>query len=101
MDIKEKREIESDEFFNHFKNSLQNVVDGDVKIRKVELNKYFKIRNDLNLSREEFANILGTNIETVENWERNKSKPSKANEKMISWLSIYPELLQKLKNKVE
>ena len=54
------------------------------------------IRRRLKLSRASFAAVLRTNVRTIENWERGRTKPNAQAALLINLVKRYPDTVERL-----
>lgn len=89
-------------FFNDLKASLEEAVEiknGDKKASKVtrfEVADVKAIRKQLNVSQSEFANALGTSVDTVKSWELKRRNPTGLTAKVLIAIHNNPSLFKEL-----
>jgi len=54
-----------------------------------------KVRNNLNLTQNMFAMVIGVSKKTVESWEAGRYKPDGAARRLISIMQLDPEFMEK------
>jgi putative transcriptional regulator len=53
-----------------------------------------KIRHELNLTQDTFAELLGVSLATVRKWERGTGEPSGAAKTLLAVARLHPEVIQ-------
>ena len=82
----------------------------DGKVRRVELNpetyrrkqarawkaktEAAKVRHELNLNQDAFAELLGVSIATVRKWERGTGEPSGAAKTLLAVARLHPDIVR-------
>jgi len=62
----------------------------------VEVPQVVKVRNSLELSQSQFADLLGVSKRTLQGWEQGKIQPSGAAKMLITVADKHPEVLREL-----
>ena len=89
-------------FFNELKTSLEEAVDiQQGKQRASNVTQYEvvdikTIREQLNVSQREFAEALGTSIDTVKSWEGKRRNPTGLTAKVLSTIRDNPDFYREL-----
>lgn len=89
-------------FFNELKASLEEAVDieqgkSDVtRVTRYEVVDIKTIREQLNVSQREFAEALGTSIDTVKSWEGKRRNPTGLTAKVLSTIRDNPDFYREL-----
>ena len=68
-----------------------------LKLPNLTPNKIKKIREDLNLSRAVFAQMLQVNLRTLENWEQGRTVPNDQAIALILLVREFPDTLNRLR----
>ncbi len=89
-------------FFNELKASLEQAVnisqgalDG-VNVTRFEVSDVKAIRAQLNVTQAEFANALGTSVDTVKSWEAKRRNPTGLAAKVLAAIKDNPQLYAEL-----
>ncbi|MFB2829169.1 NadS family protein [Aeromonas jandaei] len=88
--------------FDELKVSLEEAIDiahgraEAVRITRYEVADVKAIREALNLSQMEFAQGLGTSVDTVKSWETRRRNPTGITAKVLAALQDRPELFREL-----
>lgn len=89
-------------FFNELKTSLEEAVDiQQGKQRASNVTQYEvvdikTIREQLNVSQREFAEALGTSIDTIKSWEGKRRNPTGLTAKVLSTIRDNPDFYREL-----
>ena len=89
-------------FFNELKASLEEAVDIEkgknnaTRITRYEVVDIKTIREQLNVSQREFAEALGTSIDTVKSWEGKRRNPTGLTAKVLSTIRDNPDFYREL-----
>lgn len=89
-------------FFNELKASLEQAVKisqgelDNVKVTRFEVADVKAIRAQLNVTQAEFANALGTSVDTVKSWEAKRRNPTGLAAKVLAAIKDNPHLYTEL-----
>lgn len=89
-------------FFDDLNNSLQEAVEikqGKLKsnrISKYEVADVKTIREKLNVSQSEMAQVLGTSVDTIKSWETKRRNPTGLAAKVLATINDNPDVFTKL-----
>lgn len=89
-------------FFNELKTSLEEAVDIEqgksdaTRVTRYEVVDIKTIREQLNVSQREFAEALGTSIDTVKSWEGKRRNPTGLTAKVLSTIRDNPDFYREL-----
>lgn len=91
--------------FNELKSALEEAVEIEHGKRKAERVTRFevadvrRIRAQLNVSQAQFAEALGTSIDTVKSWESKRRNPTGLAAKVLSAIDHNPAIYHELDNR--
>lgn len=89
-------------FFDELKTSLEEAVDIEQgrkepgRTSRYEVVDIKAIRQQLNVSQSEFAEALGTSVDTVKSWEGKRRNPTGLTAKVLSTIKDNPDFYQEL-----
>jgi putative transcriptional regulator len=80
---------------NEILESLKNIKSGKGRKFKVNISSEIKnIREDLEISQNLFANLLGVSVRTLQAWEQGKRNPSGAALSLLKIAQAKPEVIR-------
>ncbi len=88
--------------FNELKSSLEDAVDihqGNkeaARITRYDIADVKAIRNSLHVSQAEFAQALGTSVDTIKSWESRRRNPTGLAAKVLATIQDNPEFYREL-----
>lgn len=88
--------------FNELKSSLEEAVDikqgrkNPARVTRHEVADVKAIRAKLNVSQVEFADALGTSVDTVKSWEGKRRNPTGLAAKVLSTIQDNPDFYREL-----
>ena len=90
-----------DSMFNELLSSVQetkSIIDGTLKPSRVFLrNPNPKtIRSKLELTQQQFANLMNISIHTLRNWEQGRREPEGPAKVLLNIVNYHPEILHEL-----
>jgi len=89
-------------FFNELKTSLEEAADiqqgkqSASRVTQYEVVDIKTIREQLNVSQREFAEALGTSIDTIKSWEGKRRNPTGLTAKVLSTIRDNPDFYREL-----
>lgn len=94
----------SDSIFADLKASLEEAV--EIKNGRLEAGKVSHydvvdvkaIRTSLNATQQDFANVIGSSLDTVKSWESKRRNPTGPTAKLLMAISKHPGLYQDLRH---
>lgn len=77
--------------------SVRQMNQGDAgRATKVRLSAVTKARNSMEMTQQEFANLLGVSVRTLQDWEQERREPTGAAKTLLRVAVKYPEVLREL-----
>ncbi|WP_339649734.1 helix-turn-helix domain-containing protein [Halopseudomonas pelagia] len=67
------------------------------RVTEVELNAAAKARSKVGLSQNDFADLLGVSLRTVQDWEQGRRNPTGAAQTLLRVAAQHPEALRDLR----
>jgi DNA-binding transcriptional regulator YiaG len=89
-------------FFNELKGSLEEAVEikngiqKASKVTKYDVADVKAIREGLNVSQAEMANVLGTSLDTIKSWETKRRNPTGLAAKVLITIQKNPSVYREL-----
>lgn len=89
-------------FFDELKASLEEAVEikngtqEPARVTRYERADVKAIREQLNVSQNEMARVLGTNINTIKSWETGRRNPTGLAAKVLAAIKVNPRIFQEL-----
>ncbi|MCD8513141.1 MAG: helix-turn-helix domain-containing protein [Nitrincola sp.] len=89
-------------FFDDLKDSLQEAVDikngkqVPVRVSHYEIADVKAIREKLNVSQCEMAQVLGTSVDTIKSWETKRRNPTGLAAKVLATINDNPDVFNQL-----
>lgn len=89
-------------FFDDLKDSLQEAVDiktdkqTPVRVSQYEIADVKAIREKLNVSQSEMAQVLGTSVDTIKSWETKRRNPTGLAAKVLATINDNPDVFNQL-----
>jgi putative transcriptional regulator len=91
------KDIELEQFKQDLLESARELKSGKTaRATQVEVPQVVKVRNSLELSQSQFAELLGVSKRTLQGWEQGKISPSGAAKMLITVADRHPEVLREL-----
>jgi putative transcriptional regulator len=92
------KDMELEQFKQDLLESARELKSGKTaRATRVEVRQVVKVRNSLELSQSQFADLLGVSKRTLQGWEQGKIEPSGAAKMLITVADKYPEVLRELR----
>ena len=88
--------------FDDLKDSLQEAVDikngqqVPVRVSQYEVADVKAIREKLNVSQSEMAQVLGTSVDTIKSWETKRRNPTGLAAKVLATINDNPDVFNQL-----
>jgi putative transcriptional regulator len=91
------KDMELEQFKQDLLESARELKSGKTaRATLVEVPQVVKVRNSLELSQSQFADLLGVSKRTLQGWEQGKIQPSGAAKMLITVADKHPEVLREL-----
>ena len=91
------KDMELEQFKQDLLESARELKSGKTaRATRVEVPQVVKVRNSLELSQSQFAELLGVSKRTLQGWEQGKISPSGAAKMLITVADRHPEVLREL-----
>jgi putative transcriptional regulator len=91
-------DMELEQFKQDLLESARELKSGKTaRATQVEVPQVVKVRNSLELSQSQFADLLGVSKRTLQGWEQGKIEPSGAAKMLITVADKHPEVLRELR----
>jgi putative transcriptional regulator len=92
------KDMELEQFKQDLLESARELKSGKTaRATRVEVPQVVKVRNSLELSQSQFADLLGVSKRTLQGWEQGKIEPSGAAKMLITVADKHPEVLRELR----
>jgi putative transcriptional regulator len=92
------KDMELEQFKQDLLESARELKSGKTaRATQVEVPQVVKVRNSLELSQSQFADLLGVSKRTLQGWEQGRIEPSGAAKMLITVADKHPEVLRELR----